>query len=425
MSVVSTMVRVLCLAFAMTWAMPSARAAEDTDARLAGLRVAMEQAESGLRALQVSRDALAARADTLALEVAALKAAGERTALPGGRLDTLLKASQGIAETLSNLDRDVGVQTERLRAAREARLAGLEAEMSAVRARLANGGSADARREAFDRLKRLMQARDAVRATATPARGSGMRVALPAVDTAQSSPTELRELADEARDHAERVGRELDLLGERLETLKARRRVLRGASEFVRDESLFGEDERSRRTVRVAANSLSPADVRRTDTGGTTSSSTDSPRAPSEQGGDRNGVSNPSPTNGEGEPEAAAPPAAAGDDADFASGSGDPAAPEAESGAGSGVDAVDDPPAPALPDLAVPVGATEVSGGATDAVVFETAVEPGLLGGDPDTLGAADLAEHIRRLERKRRALLEARRLLEVRGATLERGAER
>jgi hypothetical protein len=86
---------------------------------------------------------------------------------------------------------------------------------------------------------------------------------------------------------------------------------------------------------------------------------------------------------------------------------------------------VDDPPAPAPPDLAVPVGATEVSGGATDAVVFETAVEPGLLGGDPDTLGAADLAEHIRRLERKRRALLEARRLLEVRGATLERGAER
>jgi hypothetical protein len=426
MSLVSTMVRVLCLAFAVTWAMPSARAAEETDARLAGLRVAMEQAESGLRALQVSRDALAARADTLAVEVAALKAAGERTALPGGRLDTLLKASQGIAETLSNLDRDVGVQTERLRASREARLAGLEAEMSAVRARLANGGSAEARREAFDRLKHLAQARDAVRTTVTPARGLGVRVALPAVDTEDSTPTELRELADEARDHAERVGRELDILGERLEALKARRRVLRGASEFARDESLFGEDERSRRTVRVAATSLSPADVRRATTGGGTTSSADGPRAPLASEGTRGGESNEDPVSGAAEPEAApAPPAASGGDADFSDGAGAPAESDTDSDSVSGGGSVDDTPPSALPDLAVPVGAVEVSGGAADAVVFETAVEPGLLGGDPDALGPADLAEHIRRLERKRRALLEARRLLEARGATLEKGAER
>jgi hypothetical protein len=425
MSILSTMVRVLCLAFAVMWVLPSAHAAEDTDARLAGLRVATEQAEAGLRALQASRGALAARADTLAAEVAALKAAGERTALPGGRLDTLLKASQGIAETLSNLDRDVGVQSERLRAARDAHLAALEAEISAVRARLANGGSVDTRREAFDRMKLLMQLRDAVRATATQTRGSGVRVALPAVDTARSSPTELRELADEARDHAERVGRELELLGERLDALKARRRVLRGASEFARDESLFGEDERSRRTVRVAATSLSPADARRTDTGGPTSSSTGSPRTPLAQEGVRDGASDPSPTNGAGEAEAAVPTAAPEDDGDFSSGDGAPGAAATDGEPVSGSDAAGEPQSPSLPDLAVPVGTIEVSGGATDAVVFETSVEPGLLGGDPDSLGAADLAESIRRLEGKRRALLEARRLLEARGVTLERGAKR
>lgn len=356
---------------------------------MAVARARHEAAVAVVEGLAGEQARLRALQEVLAGQIAALKA-GDRAVLPGvtdGALDVLLKEAHEVASRLEAQDRRVA-QAERDEAAERARLlAALDAALAAESGELSKP-DAD-RRGAFERMKVLVAERG--RLLAAAAVESRRVIELPAVQEG-TSPDELRALADEATDNAERVQTQLTALEARLQSLQTRRRVLRAAVAFERDAALFAEDERTRRLVR-----------------------SEQPVA---------GVATPRPQPGRGDSEESPALGAPGRNTE------DPAPPPA--GGGGGFDGPDPPTdEDGPPDLettpevvddgptgTVAPGPAGVEG--AGSVVVETALDPALLAEDVEALSPAAVAEQIRAVEQRRAALKKTADDLEKRRARLE-----
>ncbi len=407
----------LCLLLAApAWATP-----------LQDARVAQREAADALQRVEAARLEVAREHAQVTARVTALKSEGGGIlpGVPNADLNAALADSAAVAGRLEDLDRQVE-STARRRAEAQAALAqALDGELAARRQALAAAPAAE-RRARFQALSQLV----AERAKLSAPTAAGGRVELPSAED-DEDPEELRALADEARDHAEKVKSRVGALEQRLQALQDRRRLIRAAGAFSSDALLFAEDERTRRIVRptvsAAAGVASPRN------------------APGESGADADGDGQPTALAGDERSNTPTPPPARGEENEapgapeenFAGGGADPEAqaPGSEpndadnaeaGGLGAHADdgALEPDPAPAPPPEAGLGGADNAEVDLGAALVVDDAFEPGLLDGPVEGMSSGDLAEQIRAIEAQRRKLDKTVRELEARGSALEQKAE-
>lgn len=402
--------RALCVVLAFA-APAAAEPIDDARAAYEASRVALAQVEQSRAELDASHERIAG-------EIEALKAAGGPL-LPGvsdPRLDRKLKQAGYLAEQLSSYDREAAVIRARLTEAREALLGLLDAELAQRRLALAEAPAAD-RRALFDSLRGLITERQTIAARAVVAQAP--EPALPSAPAdPDASPDELRELADETRDHAEQVRRQLSVIDSRLDGLRERQRLTRAAMAFQRDGALFAQDERNRTVVRAPSNPRL-AVAERGDPGqptggdpalgvGDAADDGGQERAPDPNANPEADSADDRASN-DGEPESFA--GGEGAESDFDDqGAADPAA--------DGL--VDEVAAPSLSPGGEAVDAPEIGGG--DALLGE-AFDPDLLAGDVDDLSPGAVSRQIEALERRKAELAAARAKLDDRRRSLEQQA--
>ncbi len=397
-------------------------------------RIRHAEARAALTVVEQERVDLATRSEDLAADIAAAKRSAEGP-LPGvgaGRLDELLRTHQALVGQLNELDRNVADARERFGEARSALVAELDAEIGRLRAEIPK------RRDPalFEALRVAVSERSKLLQEAAPA--AAKAVELPGVTESDVDPDSLRELADEAEDHAERVDADIERLNARLDALQSRRRVLLAASAFAREGRLFGEDERNRRLVRAASpeaaegtavgsrgearNSGAPTADRGSSGGGGEAAEDDG--TPVAAGGGARDEA----------PQGAEPPPSPGADGDSdGAGGGEFAeAPgESEGAVGNDADPAPAPPAPEVPvdspaEVAVPTAAGGDGFGAADtgSLLVHDSFEPGLFQGDVDDLSGAEVEEEARRLKARLEAQRRAREQLERRAKAFRDRAE-
>lgn len=413
--------RPLLIALTLVWggttgvaaAQPASAAADGGS--IERLRDRFAAAQADLSTLDAERTRVVAEHERLAGQIELLKSAGEARLVPGlpdGRLDGLLKSAQRLAEQLADLDRRHAGALAEATAQQRALVAALGEALLAQQAQVALAAPAE-RSARFAALRSLAAEQAAVsRAVVAPARPL---TGLPRVEVADldaASPDELRELADEAQDHAERVRRQLAQVEARLDDLKARRRVLRAAVAFRRDEALFAEGERNRVTVRGDA----PAPGRGTPVTSGNGGNTGNPLPVGEVG---TGSPDPSP----------APPAENASDGDQA---GAPETPGrgsddfGNSGGGQpdsdGLPGVETPNVDVSPPVAEPVGAGDVFGPTPTGSLggIDQSLDPALFAGGAEDLSPRGIARQIAAVEAHRKALAASAVALEARRKALE-----
>lgn len=418
----ATALRRVVLAGLLAGALPGHARAEASVDPIAGARATLAQRHDAVAALEVSRQALATQSEALAAEIARLKASGSKPLLVGvgGRLSERLGQHQALVGQLAQLDRQVEAASTAEAEARRALVAALDTRITEIRGSLGQG-DVTAQRTRFELLRRLVDERGRLANAAAPAQGRV--VELPAVDPRRVDPAELQDLAAETRDQADHVRSALGQLEQRLGELQSRRRMLRASAAFSRDESLFGEDERVRRVVSVRADAMGTASARGVEggptsaSGGGVASGTSNNGAVATTAGDGAARGDDAPA-GAPESEQSPPPAAPGG-AEFGSDSD-----TAQSGG-----AADPSPAPVEPSpplLAIPGGAAfdGAGSGVQPALIVQDSLDPKLLDTDVGGLGPDALAEQIRQLELRKRALQKTVQQLDQRRRVLEREAE-
>jgi len=201
-------------------------------------RAQVQKAKDAARALQQQQAQLKSELNEVAGRIQELKAQQRGQLIPGGELSGLLRRSQELSGTLtdveSNLSRAEGQVLEKRGALAEA----LDAEMDAARASFDRAGRDD-RRALLDRMRALRKERDQVRAQLPAAQ-------LPQVKAeASDDPADLLEQADALRDTQDKVAARLKALEKRIGEVKRERELDRRMGEFLGEEQAF--DERDRR----------------------------------------------------------------------------------------------------------------------------------------------------------------------------------
>jgi hypothetical protein len=201
-------------------------------------RAQVQKARDGAQALRDQQTRLRSELNEVAGRIQELKAQQRGRLIPGGELSGLLRRSQELSGTLTdveaNLSRAQGEVLERRGALAEA----LDAEMDAARAQFDRAGR-DERRTLLERMRALRKERDQVRAQLPAAR-------LPQVKAeASDDPADLLEQADALRDTQDKVAARLRALEKRISEVKRERELDRRMGEFLGEEQAF--DERDRR----------------------------------------------------------------------------------------------------------------------------------------------------------------------------------
>lgn len=399
-------------------------------------RAAFASASSAAAVLAKTRQEVAKKHERLGAEIAALKAAvgSLGPSMSKVELSDRLQRSRQLAEALEALDREAVEASERLDRARSALQSTLDSSLIDRQRALATAAPAN-RRAQFEAIRSLLAERTTL--TAAP---KTVGVELPAAVSEASTPEELRELADEAQDNAEKVRTRLDALDERLRRLRQRRRLLSAAVAFQNDTGLFADNQRNRRivtrpaalrTARAGRGGQAEADVGAADR---------SPTAVAGIGGNApagDGHNAPAPAadgaqRAEGEPEGSpegqefAGAADPDQDADQAgAGGADDSPPAAEMEAEAVADA--DGQGAFFPSPVAVVHDVDAPGAPADlgrALVIEDIVDPQLLDGQLDGLSSGAVSGQIRSLERNRARLRKAAIELELRRKALREAAE-
>lgn len=249
----------------------------------------------------------------LSSRIEELKAKSKGRLLPGGELDSALKASQELSGVLTDLAQQLSARESELEAANLALLDGLSGELARLRAEFDRQSDRQKRKALIDQMRRLRAERDALRASLPASK-------LPTLDTVKPSddPEELLEQADLLRDNEEKLQKELKALEARIAERREEAELDRRVQRFLGEESMFDDQDRRLRVRRTASTGAesgapvpgvhggnqeqNPAEFNAIqDIAGTPPSSSFSPQAglglggpqsPPAQGGlDRNGVS--------------------------------------------------------------------------------------------------------------------------------------
>jgi hypothetical protein len=209
-------------------------------------RAQVQQAQDAARLLRQQQAQLKSELNDVAGRIQELKAQQRGRLIPGGELSGLLRRSQELSGSLtdveSNLSRAEGEVLRRRGALAEA----LDGEMDAARAAFDRAGR-DERRTLLDRMRALRKERDQVRAQLPAAQ-------LPQVKAeASDDPADLLEQADALRDTQDKVAARLKALEKRIAEVKRERDLDRRMGEFLGEEQAFDERDRRLATSPTAA----------------------------------------------------------------------------------------------------------------------------------------------------------------------------
>ncbi|MEW6434379.1 MAG: TetR family transcriptional regulator [Myxococcota bacterium] len=197
---------------------------------------------------QLKAEQLKKRSELSALSsrIEALKAQSKGRLLPGGELDTALKASQELSGALTELAQQVSARETELEAANLALLDGLSGELNRLRAEFDRQSDRGKRKGLIDQMRKLRAERDALRATLPAAK-------LPTLDAVKPSddPEELLEQADLLRDNEEKLEKELKALDARIAERREEAELDQRVQRFMGEESMFDDQDRRLRVQRT------------------------------------------------------------------------------------------------------------------------------------------------------------------------------
>ncbi|HEY8209285.1 MAG TPA: TetR family transcriptional regulator [Myxococcaceae bacterium] len=228
MRFVSYIVVLVCVAGSRTaLALPAAEA-----------RAQVQKARDGAQSLRQRQLQLRGELDEVAGRIQELKAQQQGRLIPGGELSGLLRRSQELSGSLTEVESGLARAEGDVQEKSGALAAALESEMDAARAAFDRAGH-DERRTLLERMRALRKERDQVRAQLPAAR-------LPQVKAeASDDPADLLEQADALRDTQDKVTSRLKTLERRIDEVKRERELDRRMGEFLGEEQVF--DERDRR----------------------------------------------------------------------------------------------------------------------------------------------------------------------------------
>ncbi|HVE84092.1 MAG TPA: TetR family transcriptional regulator [Myxococcales bacterium] len=223
------------LAVALLGAPVAVRAAPAADAR-----AQVQRARDGAQALRWQQSQLRSELNEVAGRIQELKAQQRGRLVPGGELSGLLRRSQELSGSLTDVESALARADGEVAQKSAALADALDSEMDSARAAFEKAGR-DERRTLLERMRALRRERDQLRAQVPSGR-------VPQVTAAESDdPTDLLEQADALRDTQDKVAARLKALDRRLQELKRERELDRRMGEFLGEEQAF--EERNRRLV--------------------------------------------------------------------------------------------------------------------------------------------------------------------------------
>lgn len=233
--------RAALLAVSLLVAFP-AFGATSLDAMRASSRSVRDQV-SQLRAEQLKKRS---ELSVLSSRIETLKAQSKGRLLPGGELDTALKASQELSGALTDLAQQVSTRETELETANLALLDALSGELNRLRTDFDRQTDRGVRKGLIDQMRKLRAERDALRATLPAAK-------LPTLDAVKPSddPEELLEQADLLRDNEEKLQKELKALESRIAERRDEAELDRRVQRFMGEESMFDDQDRRLRVQRT------------------------------------------------------------------------------------------------------------------------------------------------------------------------------
>ena len=233
--------RAALLAVSLLVAFP-AFGATSLDAMRASSRSVRDQV-SQLRAEQLKKRS---ELSVLSSRIETLKAQSKGRLLPGGELDTALKASQELSGALTDLAQQVSTRETELETANLALLDALSGELNRLRTDFDRQTDRGVRKGLIDQMRKLRAERDALRATLPAAK-------LPTLDTVKPSddPEELLEQADLLRDNEEKLQKELKALESRIAERRDEAELDKRVQRFMGEESMFDDQDRRLRVQRT------------------------------------------------------------------------------------------------------------------------------------------------------------------------------
>lgn len=216
--------------------------ATSLDAMRASSRSTRDQV-SQLKAEQLKKRS---ELSVLSSRIETLKAQSKGRLLPGGELDTALKASQELSGALTDLAQQVSTREAELETANLALLDALSGELNRLRTDFDRQTDRGVRKGLIDQMRRLRAERDALRATLPAAK-------LPTLDTVKPSddPEELLEQADLLRDNEEKLQKELKALEARIAERRDEAELDKRVQRFMGEESMFDDQDRRLRVQRT------------------------------------------------------------------------------------------------------------------------------------------------------------------------------
>lgn len=233
--------RAALLAVSLLLAFP-AFGATSLDALRSSSRATRDQV-SQLKAEQLKKRS---ELSVLSSRIETLKAQSKGRLLPGGELDTALKASQELSGALTDLAQQVSTRETELEAANLALLDGLSGELNRLRSEFDRQSDRSKRKGLIDQMRKLRAERDALRATLPAAK-------LPTLDAVKPSddPEELLEQADLLRDNEEKLAKELKALDARIAERREEAELDQRVQRFMGEESMFDDQDRRLRVQRT------------------------------------------------------------------------------------------------------------------------------------------------------------------------------
>jgi hypothetical protein len=214
--------------------------------QLEALRGGASAARAQVSATRTAQLQGQAELNKLATRIEELKSRAKGKLLPGSELDSALKKSQELSQSLTSTAAALSTQESSLEAANLALLSELSNELQRLRADFDRASDRTARTRLISQLRSLRAEREKVRAGLPSAK-------LPALEAVKPSddPEDLLEQADLLKDNEDKVRKQLQALEKRITEAKEERDLDSRVKQFLGDEALFDESDRRLRVTRT------------------------------------------------------------------------------------------------------------------------------------------------------------------------------
>jgi hypothetical protein len=206
---------------------------------LEALRAASEQSFRQLSKLRAKETTTRGELDAVAGQIARSKGQAKGNLLPGRQLQDLLRRSQELSNTLTDLATAIATQESELQRRNGLLSDALTQEIARLRHDWEMSKGRGERSDLLRAMRSMRSEQQRIRAT-LPA------TTLPTFAGGKSSddPEDLLEQADTLRDSADKVRRQLQALNAQIADAREQRDLERRMGEFLADQSIFDEHDR-------------------------------------------------------------------------------------------------------------------------------------------------------------------------------------